>query len=253
MQHGHCLHLCRTSSSQAPTSIATVITVHGADTSCNNSPVSTKGMPRSILGLPNTPTGIDILLLLFCSICLLFISMNETAIVDINKNSNNQMAFLQIEGERRVLAANRSNRTLATCAIRPSGIFGEGDATFFPTLVAKARQGKLKYYIGNGRNLVEFTYVGNVAQAHIEVTGCACLVRSGLHDEAHFTGYGTVLQHRERPDASLSVDEHTPMSVQHEGWALHVCTAPALFWQRMLQQAHAACGVSNVFERLAQY
>lgn len=84
------------------------------------------------------------------------------------------MAVLQIEGERRVLAANGSNGTLATCAIRPSGIFGEGDTTFFPTLVAKARQGKLKYYIGNGRNLVEFTYVGNVAQAHIEVTSCAC-------------------------------------------------------------------------------
>lgn len=84
------------------------------------------------------------------------------------------MAVLQIEGERLVLAANGANGTLATCAIRPSGIFGEGDATFFPTLVAKARQGKLKYYIGNGRNLVEFTYVGNVAQAHIEVMSRAC-------------------------------------------------------------------------------
>ena len=98
-----------------------------------------------------------------------------------NKNSKNTQKFdsdgcLQIEGERRVLAANGSNGTLATCAIRPSGIFGEGDATFFPTLVAKARQGKLKYYIGNGRNLVDFTYVGNVAQAHIEVNKL-CLLR----------------------------------------------------------------------------
>lgn len=76
---------------------------------------------------------------------------------------------MQIEGERRVLKANGTNGTLATCAIRPSGIFGEGDATFFPTLVAKARQGKLKFYIGNGKNLVEFTYVGNVAQAHLQV------------------------------------------------------------------------------------
>ena len=68
-----------------------------------------------------------------------------------------------------MLAANGSNGLLATCAIRPSGIFGEGDATFFPTLVAKARQGKLKYYIGNGKNLVEFTYAGNVAFAHLQV------------------------------------------------------------------------------------
>lgn len=146
-------------------------------------------------------------------------------------NSINQMAVLQIEGERRVLAANGSNSTLATCAIRPSGIFGEGDATFFPTLVAKARQGKLKYYIGNGRNLVEFTYVGNVAQAHIEVTGCACFERSALHVEAHFTGFGGVLQPRDSSGASLNVDEHMPMFVHGEGWALPVCAAAALYWQ----------------------
>lgn len=97
------------------------------------------------------------------------------------------MAVLQIEGERRVLAANGSNGTLATCAIRPSGIFGEGDVTFFPTLVAKARQGKLKYYIGNGRNRVEFTYVGNVAQAHIEVMSCAC-EETAVHYEGEPAG-----------------------------------------------------------------
>ena len=27
----------------------------------------------------------------------------------------------------------------------------------------------MKYIIGNGQNLVEFTYVGNVAQAHLQV------------------------------------------------------------------------------------
>lgn len=111
----------------------------------------------------NTPIRADSSSFSFSSFLALFFSANHI--------SKNRMTVLQIEGERRVLAANGSNSTLATCAIRPSGIFGEGDATFFPTLVAKARQGKLKYYIGNGRNLVEFTYVGNVAQAHIEVTG----------------------------------------------------------------------------------
>ena len=76
---------------------------------------------------------------------------------------------LQIEGEKLILEANGANGTLATCALRPSGLFGKGDTTFWPTVVAKANQGKMKYIIGNGQNLVEFTYVGNVAQAHLQV------------------------------------------------------------------------------------
>lgn len=76
---------------------------------------------------------------------------------------------LQIQGEKLILKANGANGTLATCALRPSGLFGKGDTTFWPTVVAKAKQGKMKYIIGNGQNLVEFTYVGNVAQAHLQV------------------------------------------------------------------------------------
>ena len=76
---------------------------------------------------------------------------------------------LQIQGEKLILRANGANGTLATCALRPSGLFGKGDTTFWPTVVAKANQGKMKYIIGNGQNLVEFTYVGNVAQAHLQV------------------------------------------------------------------------------------
>ncbi len=76
---------------------------------------------------------------------------------------------MQIAGEKLVLKASGANGTLATCALRPSGLFGKGDTTFWPTVVAKANQGKMKYIIGNGKNLVEFTYVGNVAHAHLLV------------------------------------------------------------------------------------
>lgn len=77
---------------------------------------------------------------------------------------------MQIQGEQLILKANGAKGTLATCALRPSGLFGKGDTTFWPTVVAKANQGKMKYIIGTGDNLVEFTYVGNVAQAHLQVT-----------------------------------------------------------------------------------
>ena len=62
-------------------------------------------------------------------------------------------------------------------------------------MVAKANQGKMKFIIGNGQNLVEFTYVGNVAQAHLLVTQAAaaslglkpaaCLLIMLQHSAAH--------------------------------------------------------------------
>ena len=75
---------------------------------------------------------------------------------------------MQIEAEQLVLEANGSDG-LATVALRPSGIFGEGDPLFVPVLVEKAKAGKLKFIIGNGSNLMDFTYVANVAHAHILV------------------------------------------------------------------------------------
>ncbi|PNW75239.1 hypothetical protein CHLRE_12g518650v5 [Chlamydomonas reinhardtii] len=64
-------------------------------------------------------------------------------------------------------AAASGATTLATVALRPSGIFGEGDAVFVPTLARNARAGKMKYILGSGRNECDFTYAGNVAHAHL--------------------------------------------------------------------------------------
>ena len=66
---------------------------------------------------------------------------------------------------------------VTTCALRPSGIFGEGDPLFVPTVAKQAEKGKMKYVIGDGKNEMDFTYVGNVAQAHIEAA--AALVGPG--------------------------------------------------------------------------
>ena len=76
---------------------------------------------------------------------------------------------LQIEAEKLVLAAN-GQQGLRTIALRPSGIFGEGDPLFVPSVINNARKGKMKFIIGSGRNLMDFTYVGNVAYSHILVS-----------------------------------------------------------------------------------
>ncbi|KAK1857646.1 hypothetical protein I4F81_000262 [Pyropia yezoensis] len=47
-----------------------------------------------------------------------------------------------------------------------TGIYSEYDRYFFPSIVDKAASGKLKYIIGSGTNRFDWTYAGNVAQAH---------------------------------------------------------------------------------------
>ncbi|MBL7664012.1 MAG: NAD-dependent epimerase/dehydratase family protein, partial [Bacteriovoracaceae bacterium] len=52
-------------------------------------------------------------------------------------------------------------------ALRPHLIWGPGDPHIFPRLFSKASEGKLKI-VGNGRNLVDVTYVDNAANAHVQ-------------------------------------------------------------------------------------
>jgi len=69
--------------------------------------------------------------------------------------------------ETAVLAANRTPASFLTCAIRPAGIFGEGDVQLLPKIVAACRKGQSKFQVGDNTNLFDFTYVENVAHAHL--------------------------------------------------------------------------------------
>ena len=55
-------------------------------------------------------------------------------------------------------------RGLPAVIVRPKAIFGPGDTTLLPRIIAAARRGRLPQ-IGNGRNQVDLTYVGNVVHA----------------------------------------------------------------------------------------
>uniref|UniRef100_A0A8C6GL50 3-beta hydroxysteroid dehydrogenase/isomerase domain-containing protein n=1 Tax=Mus spicilegus TaxID=10103 RepID=A0A8C6GL50_MUSSI len=69
--------------------------------------------------------------------------------------------------ERAVLDANDPKKNFLTAAIRPHGIFGPRDPQLVPILIDAARKGKMKFMIGNGENLVNFTFVENVVHGHI--------------------------------------------------------------------------------------
>ena len=69
-----------------------------------------------------------------------------------------------------VLASNRKYANMLTIAIRPAGIFGEGDTQVVPGLLKAYYGRKTKFQLGDNMNLYDFTYVGNVAYAHILAT-----------------------------------------------------------------------------------
>ena len=75
--------------------------------------------------------------------------------------------------EKNVLAA--ASDSFHVCAIRPHLIWGPGDPHLLPRLVEAGKKGALKR-VGEGRNLVDISYIDNVAEAHL----CAALA---LFDE----------------------------------------------------------------------
>ena len=70
------------------------------------------------------------------------------------------------EAEEVVIAAN-STSGIVTCVLRPSPIFGEGDAILIPSIHACIAKGETPYQLGAATNLWDTAYVGNIADAHI--------------------------------------------------------------------------------------
>jgi nucleoside-diphosphate-sugar epimerase len=72
----------------------------------------------------------------------------------------------KVLAEKRVLEIHGSHDGPLCCAIRPHLVWGPGDPHLIPRLLEQGRCGKLKR-VGNCRNLVDISYVENVAEAHI--------------------------------------------------------------------------------------
>src|SRR5690625_2256524 len=66
--------------------------------------------------------------------------------------------------EKLILEANSDN--FKTVAIRPSGIFGPREVQGWKNYIEAGKEGK-RVVIGNGKNIFDWTFVQNVAYAHI--------------------------------------------------------------------------------------
>lgn len=66
-----------------------------------------------------------------------------------------------------VMVREAACEELGTVAIRPHGLFGPADVQLMPVLSKMGATGKSKWVIGDGENVVDFTYIGNVAHSHL--------------------------------------------------------------------------------------
>lgn len=90
--------------------------------------------------------------------------------------------------EREVLEEN-GRGALATCSIRPHVVFGPGDTRFFPAILARAKSGRLKAFVGDPGKLSDFTYVDNLVHA-LMLASDKLEAKSALGGQAYFVTNG---------------------------------------------------------------
>lgn len=96
------------------------------------------------------------------------INADETYPLVMGKEQPQYYTTTKAEAEILVLEANRTKAfpNFLTAAIRPSGIFGEGDVQLLPPMLTAYYQGQTGFQLGSNENLFDFTEVGNVAHGH---------------------------------------------------------------------------------------
>lgn len=83
--------------------------------------------------------------------------------------------------EKAVLDSNCKYGFL-TASIRPAGTFGEGDSETMEKLLGVAKSGRANVQMGDGKNVYDFVYVGNLVHAHI-LAAKKLLVASSIPEE----------------------------------------------------------------------
>lgn len=92
------------------------------------------------------------------------------------------------QSEREVLAAD-STGDLRTVALRPHLIWGKNDTNLIPTILERAKSGKL-IQVGDGKNTVDLTYIDDCVQAHIKVMEALLQNPEAVGGKAYFISQG---------------------------------------------------------------
>lgn len=71
--------------------------------------------------------------------------------------------------EKEILSANRKagNGSMLTVSMRPCTAIGEADTVCVGKMIRRAEEGRMRFQMGNGKNVYDFIYIGNLVDAHI--------------------------------------------------------------------------------------
>lgn len=110
---------------------------------------------------------------------------------------------------------------MVTCAVRPAGIFGEKDTTVTHKILehgSQASQAVLNMQLGDNDNLFDFTYVGNIAYAHM-LAGHRLLATYARYE----AGQGGPLEHERVDGEAFNITNDSPVyfwDLTRSMWAL---------------------------------
>ncbi|KAL5048370.1 hypothetical protein BDW71DRAFT_20669 [Aspergillus fruticulosus] len=126
------------------------------------------------------------------------------------------------EAEEAVLKYNRkSPSSMLTCALRPSGIYGEKDGQLIIKMLShgvNASPTVRKMQLGENNNLFDFTYVGNVAYSHL----LAAFRLLAIHKRVE-SGQGDLLDYERVDGEAFLITNDQPVyfwDFTHAAWAL---------------------------------
>ncbi|NUQ50802.1 MAG: NAD-dependent epimerase/dehydratase family protein, partial [Phycisphaerae bacterium] len=142
--------------------------------------------------------------------------------------------------ERDVIAANESpvsgGGVLHTLALRPHLVWGPRDNHIVPRLLARARAGQLRL-VGDGRNLIDTTYIDNAAAAHL-LAADALVANPAARGRAFFISNGDPRPAAEMIGAILAAGGLAPVTRR---------VSPRVAWLigLALEGAHAALGLKD--------
>ncbi|KAL2817436.1 hypothetical protein BDW59DRAFT_175481 [Aspergillus cavernicola] len=126
------------------------------------------------------------------------------------------------DAEEVVLKYNRASpSSMLTCALRPSGIYGEKDGQLILRILehgVNASPTVLKMQLGENDNLFDFTYVGNVAYSHT----LAAFRLLGSHKRIE-SGQGEPLDYERVDGEAFLITNDQPVyfwDLTHAAWAL---------------------------------
>lgn len=137
--------------------------------------------------------------------------------------------------EKLVIAANCA--ALKTVSLRPHLIWGPEDPYLLPSLLEKAKSGRLRIP-GSGANLVDCTYIDNAAKAHVQAFAQLLRDPAPVEGKAYFITQGAPIPIANLINLLLASGGYPPVT-------RHLHPALARWAGRLFEMAYRVLGIAE--------